>query len=231
MKMRSTTWRHGPCRFSLPQTPSSWLPRAWLKRGVLRSRAGLLLGGVLALWVLWMLYEWLVGLPSLPVEPSVALGDVAWVIPMGGATVRLESVRAILVQLSLGSVRADDVYVFEDDESRAGGQPSSEVRRFCEEQGVHLIYSHIARHGPEGQTSFGRYLSRHYRFMLEAIFTRGHAYLHGSRRTREDGPVGVHRDYAFAVVLEDDLVLADDTVAYFLANAQVCSVVWCSVVQ
>jgi hypothetical protein len=90
------------------------------------------------------------------------------------------------------------------------------ITEVAEEFGVRVLPSHIGHDDPEGAHNFGIHLARHYRFMLDTLFS-------GSSQ-RDNPEQQIERTFEYAVFLEDDLKLAPDIVKYFHEMSRVMQI-------
>ena len=168
--------------------------------------------------------------------PSVAkvAGPVAYAIPVGGKTQRLPLLKRMLLALLRQGIRGDDIFVFEDDSSRPQTAEAQADRHaldlLCSRWKVNLVRSNVLRNRQERKEEFGLFLARHYHFMLDALLYDGtsspkttsslkNTHVFGHSDPRVAMTHAAFRDtrvtYEYAVLLEDDLELADDAVAFF----------------
>ena len=143
---------------------------------------------------------------------------IAWSIPVGGKTERLALLERVLTKLLSSGVAPDDIYVMEDNESRKGllGTTSASRRLsdFSAKYGVHVLQSGVVRDRREKANEFGLFLARHYHFMFDALLYDGTSDPIGNFGAKSTQEL-VATPYDFAVMIEDDLELMDDAVAYF----------------
>ena len=143
--------------------------------------------------------------------------NVAWSIPVGGRTQRLDRLQSLLRDLIAGGAGRGNIYIFEDDGSR--DQPSPALATIARLWGVTLLQSHVKRSAPEPYELFGLHLARHYHYMMDTLLLPDDAAVLRSLSSRSETPY--HLGYEYMVVLEDDLQLAPDAVHYFLAMSTV----------
>ena len=143
--------------------------------------------------------------------------NVAWAIPVGGRTQRLDRLQSLLRDLIAGGAGRTNIYVFEDDGSR--DQPSPALASIARLWGVTLLQSHVRRLTPEPYDLFGLHLARHYHYMMDTLLLPDDAAVLRSLSSRSETPH--HLGYEYMVVLEDDLTLAPDAVHFFLAMSTV----------
>lgn len=154
------------------------------------------------------------------------LTGVAFGIPVGGRTERSANLGRILTNL-LQHTPPKQIRIFEDVHSRPDKKGSDKIRELIERMNkqyqqqhptsplseigeIQIIPTNIPREKPEDQTNFGIHLARHYKAMLDYMFI-GEINDGSSLSTSPgNGP-----PYDHVVVIEDDLVLAEDFVKYF----------------
>ena len=146
---------------------------------------------------------------------------IAWSIPVGGSTERLALLERVLTKLLSSGVDASDIFVMEDNESRKGllgiSSASARLAQFTAKYGVNVLQSGVVRNRREKGNEFGLFLARHYHFMLDALLYDGRSDPvgdFGAASTR-NLPGTTTVKYDFVVMIEDDLELMDDAVAYF----------------
>jgi len=162
-------------------------------------------------------------------EPRTA---VAWAIPVGGRTRRSVQLDSILSNLINGGAPPKNIFVMEDVEGRPGGKGFEDVAEVVRKRGVHLVSSHVSRADmPENKSNFGIHLARHYKFMLdyllvspEAAGARGDDLIKKGEQPSTGSAAAAGPPFDFAVIIEDDLVLAPDFVKYFLSMSRVMEV-------
>jgi hypothetical protein len=164
-------------------------------------------------------------LPNNPTSSTANPPRVAWSIPVGGKQERLQLLERVVTKLLSSGVKAMDIYVMEDNESRKGllgtTAASTRLAQFTQKYGVHVLQSNIVRDRQEKGNEFGLFLARHYHFMLDSLLYDGVSDPtgHFGSKTDQIGGRGNGADstmaYDFAVLIEDDLELMDDAVAYF----------------
>ena len=143
---------------------------------------------------------------------------VAWAIPVGGATQRIDRLQILIRDLIAYGAGRHNVFIFEDAGSRNDPAQSEQLNAMAATWGVHILHSAISRSPPEPPDLFGLYLARHYQFMLDTLLLRSdHRYSPPSVSPAAFG-------YDYFVVLEDDLTLAPDAVHYFHAMSAVMDV-------
>lgn len=125
--------------------------------------------------------------------------SVAWAIPTGGTVNRAGNLRTIINTLVSSGVSANNIFVFEDEQGRPDQRADVHVLDTAAAAGVRVVLSGVLRGEREVKTTFGRYLARHYRFLLDYLLSDSDK----------------HRTFEYAVVLEDDLGLAPDLVSFF----------------
>jgi hypothetical protein len=142
---------------------------------------------------------------------------IAWSIPVGGKTERLALLERVVTKLLSSGVAATDIFVMEDNESRKSflGSTSASTRlaQFTQKYGVHVLQSNVVRDRRENSNEFGLFLARHYHFKLDSLLYDGISDPTGNFGSGTDTRKG--GDYDYAVMIEDDLELMDDAVAYF----------------
>ena len=143
--------------------------------------------------------------------------NVAWAIPVGGRTQRLDRLQSLLRDLIAGGAGRNNIYIFEDDGSRE--QPSPALATIARLWGVTLLQSHVRRAAPEPYELFGLHLARHYHYMMDTLLLPDDSAVLRSLSSRSETPH--HLGYEYMVVLEDDLKLAPDAVHFFLAMSTV----------
>ena len=143
--------------------------------------------------------------------------NVAWAIPVGGRTQRLDRLQSLLRDLIAGGAGRNNIYIFEDDGSR--DQPSPALATIARLWGVTLLQSHVRRLAPEPYDMFGLHLARHYHYMMDTLLLPDDSAVLRSLSSTSETPH--HLGYEYMVVLEDDLKLAPDAVHYFLAMSAV----------
>ena len=152
---------------------------------------------------------------------------IAWAIPVGGKYERLQLLERLLKQLISSSVQPQDIYVFEDNESRKSllsGGASLRLKQTAAKYGVNIIQSGVVRSRKERRNEFGLFLARHYHFMFDAVLYDGESepYISpdfgkpfGANKLSAIGRAGKRDIYDFAVLVEDDIELMDNAVAFF----------------
>ena len=143
--------------------------------------------------------------------------NVAWAIPVGGRTQRLDRLQSLLRDLIAGGAGRGNIFIFEDDGSRE--QPSPALATIARLWGVTLMQSHVKRSAPEPYDLFGLHLARHYHYMMDTLLLPDDTSVLRSLSARSETPH--HLGYEYMVVLEDDLKLAPDAVHFFLAMSTV----------
>ena len=159
---------------------------------------------------------------------AAAPARVAWAIPVGGKYERLPFLERVLTQLIACGVAPQDIFVFEDDESRRGllsGGATRRLRATAAKFGVRVYQSGVVRNRKEKRDEFGLFLARHYHFMFDAVMYDGVSEPFTAPTAQR--PFGANsiggvlsaahqrEIYDFAVLIEDDLELMDDAVAFF----------------
>ena len=143
--------------------------------------------------------------------------NVAWAIPVGGRTQRLDRLQTLLRDLIAQGAGRSNIFVFEDDGSRE--QPSPALATIARLWGVTLLQSHVKRSVPEPYDLFGLHLARHYHYMMDTLLLPDTPSVLQQLTSRTETPH--HLGYQYMVVLEDDLKLAPDAVHFFLAMSSV----------
>jgi hypothetical protein len=164
---------------------------------------------------------------------SSVAGRLAYAIPNGGKTQRLKLLSRLLDSLRRQGVDGTDIFVFEDDTSRPkSAAMEANLVRLCKKFQAHLVQSHVNRNRKEKRNEFGLFLARHYHFMFDFLlydgvsspkttnnvenkFVFGHNDPRRAIREAPTGRINSFPQYEYVVVLEDDLELADDAVAFF----------------
>eukprot|EP00946_MAST-07B_sp_MAST-7B-sp1_P000717 g717.t1 len=153
---------------------------------------------------------------------------IAWAIPVGGKYERLPLLERLLTQLIACGVSPRDIFVFEDDESRRGllsGRASARLSATAAKFKVRVFQSGVVRDRRERRDEFGLFLARHYHFMFDSVLYDGESEPYtdpSSKRPFGGNNVNTvvsgsnkREIYDFAVLVEDDLELMDDAVAFF----------------
>jgi hypothetical protein len=150
--------------------------------------------------------------------------QVAFAIPVGGRTQRAAQLGVMLGNLVSHGVPPKNIFVMEDVEGRPGKVNSPQVAEMATRFRVRVISSHVSRADmPEDGSNFGIHLARHYKFMLDYLLVSPRA----AKAVGEDLDILGMPDgtpFEFAVLVEDDLVLAPDFVKYFYAMSKVMKV-------
>ena len=146
---------------------------------------------------------------------------IAWSIPVGGKTERLALLERVLTKLLASGVLSSDIYVMEDNESRKGLLGSTAASSRLSEMAtikynVNVLQSGVVRNRKEKGNEFGLFLARHYHFMYDALLYNGISDPTGRFGAKPTlNKVPANKDYDYVVIIEDDLELMDDAVAYF----------------
>jgi hypothetical protein len=138
---------------------------------------------------------------------------LAIAIPVGGTTNRTVKLKALIERLLFLQVNPADIYLFHDNSSnqQSNNDAHNYVSQLSSEYSVNYHKSNVNRDFPEPHELFGLYLAEHYNFMLDTIL--------------------LQLNYDYILILEDDLFLTDDAIAYFnLAAATMAqdNTLWCA---
>ncbi len=108
-------------------------------------------------------------IPAFPSHIDFTASRVAFAIPVGGKTQRLDALNTLVSSLIVGGAGVQNIYVFEDDGSRADQLPSPQLKAICATLDVKLIQTNVKRTFTETRDMFGYHLARHYHTMMDTI--------------------------------------------------------------
>jgi hypothetical protein len=162
------------------------------------------------------------------------VSSVVFAIPVGGRTKRAPQLRSIIETLVAGGAPTCNIFVVEDVLGRPGAVNDPDVAAVVAETGVRLVSSHVSRADmPENSGNFGIHLARHYKFMLDYLLVGPESVgmgplslppVAGADAAAAGGAASRGPPFAFATIIEDDLVLSADFAKYFFAMARVMHV-------
>lgn len=143
---------------------------------------------------------------------------VSFAIPVGGRTKRARQLNDIVSNLINGGALTSNIFVFEDVLSRPNQQADPDVAQVAAKHGITVVPSIVHRERPEDQSNFGIHLARHYKFFLDYLLVHHEEDVDPTDKNHHGRP------FEFVVVIEDDLVLAEDFVKYFYSMSRVMRV-------